>query len=116
VAKPLKGGLANQLDRNASDLTSAEIGGQRALKIELSVPAQLDFATCDEGEFRSWAGWGAAGDVNTHHAPGQVDVVYMVDVDRTPLVIDASHGPNASPSDLAELEAVLDSMVVDRGP
>jgi hypothetical protein len=38
----------------------------------------------------------------------------MVDVDRQPLVIDASYGPATSASDLAELEAMLASMIVDR--
>ena len=114
VRKPLQGGLANQIGRNAFELTSVELGGQSALKIELSVPAELDLATCDQGQFRSWTGLSATGDANAHHTPGQVDVVYMVDVDRRALVIDASHMPATSASDLAELEAILASMIVDR--
>lgn len=116
VPKPLHGGFANQVGRKPSELTSVELGGEPTLKVELSVPAQLDLATCDQGEFRSWTGWGAGGGTNVHHAPGQLDVVFMVDVDRTPLVIDASHMPATSESDLAELEAILESMIVDRGP
>lgn len=115
VRSPLHGGLANQIGRNASGLISVELGGQPALKIELSVPAQLDLATCDLGQFRSWTGLSATGDdANAHHTPGQIDVVYMVDVDRAPLVIDVSHMPATSASDLAELEAILASMIVDR--
>jgi hypothetical protein len=114
VLKPLHGGLANQIGRNASELTKVELGGQPTLKIELSVPAQLDLATCDQGQFRSWTGFSTTGDTNAHHTPGQIDVVYMVDVDRRPLVIDASHMPATSASDLAELEAILASMIVDR--
>jgi hypothetical protein len=114
VPKPLDGGLANQLLRNASQLTSVEVGGVSALRIELSVPERLDLAACDQGQFRSWKGWGTTGaDANAHHTPGQIDVVYMVDVDRRPLVIDASYGPATSPSDLAELEAILASMIVE---
>jgi hypothetical protein len=114
VRKPLHGGLANQIGRNASELTSVELGGQSALKIELSVPAELDLATCDQGQFRSWTGSSVTGDANAHHSPGQIDVVYMVDVDRSALVIDASHMPATSASDLAELEAIFASMIIER--
>ena len=114
VPKPLNGGLANQLLRNASQMTSVELGGVSALRIELSVPGWLDLAACDQGQFRSWKGWGTPGaDANAHHTPGQIDVVYMVDVDRRALVIDASYKPATSPSDLAELEAILASMIVE---
>jgi hypothetical protein len=37
----------------------------------------------------------------------------MVDVERTPLVIDASRMPASSDADLAELEAILASMIIE---
>jgi hypothetical protein len=52
---------------------------------------------------------------NSHHARGQLDSEFMVDVDRFPLVIDASHMPATSKADLAELEAILASMIIDIG-
>jgi hypothetical protein len=110
-----RGGLAHQAGLDVSDLTQLMIGGVLALKIELSVPAQLDLATCDRGEYRSWTEWDVVGGANSHHAPGQLDVVYEVDVDRMSLVIDASHMPGASASDVAELDAILGSMFIDRG-
>ncbi len=116
VPKPLHGGLANQLGRNASELTRVEVGGEPTLKVELSVPAEIDLNACDQGQYRSWTGVSTAGGANAHHTPGQIDVVYMVDLDRGPLVIDASHMPATSAADLAELEAILASMIVDRGP
>ena len=112
---PGDGGLANQALRSPSAPTEVSLGGQRALRVELSVPADLDIATCDQGQFRSWTEWDVADGANSHHASGQVDVVYMVDVDRRALVIDASHGPAASRADLAELDGILASMVIDRG-
>lgn len=111
---PREGGLTNQLGRHASEMTFVELGGQIAWRIDLSVPADLDLATCDRGEFRSWTEWDVVGGANAHNAPGQIDVVYMVDVDRRALVIDASHMPRASEADLAELEAILASIVIDR--
>jgi hypothetical protein len=113
VPPPSAGGLSRQAGRSASALTQAHLGGELALKVRLSVPPQLDLARCDQGEFRSWTEW-MTNRPNSHNAPGQMDVIYMVDVDRRPLVIDASHGPGAPVADLAELDAILASMIVDR--
>ena len=109
-----EGGLLNQLGRSASAATIVPFGGpyfsQPTVRIELSVPPELDIATCDRGEFRSWTEWDVADGANSHHAPGQIDAVYMVDLDRRPLVLDASHMPETAPADLAELEEILASM------
>ncbi len=120
-----KGGLAHQalrgpLPRALTPVTLAsiwggEIGRVGALRIALSVPAGLDISTCDLGQFRSWTEWHVIGGANSHHAPGQLDTVYQVDVDRRPLVIDVSSRRAASVADLAELKAILASMVIDRG-
>jgi hypothetical protein len=114
ILAPEAGGLANQALRGPTPraLTPVSLGGQSALRVDLSVPAGLDMSTCDSGEFRSWTDvvYGA----NAHHSPGQLDTVYEIDVDRRPLVIDASHMPATSPEDQAELKAVLASMVIDR--
>jgi hypothetical protein len=90
------------------------LGGQPALRIHLSVPADLDVSTCDKEEFRSWSEWDVLDGANSHHVAGQLDTVYMVDVDRKPLVIDASHMPATSSDDLAELDAILASMIIER--
>ena len=116
ILAPEDGGLANQAFRGPRPraLTQVTLGGVAALKIELSVPAQLALTTCDRWEFRSWTEWHVVDGANSHNAPGQLDDVYLVDVDRRPLVIDVSHGPTSSRQDLAELELVLASMIIDR--
>jgi len=106
--------LENQVGRDASAPSGVTLGGQLALRIELSIPAELELPACDSGEFRSWSEWDVVDGGNSHHAPGQIDVVYIVDVDRRPLVIDASHMPETSAEDLAELEGILASIRIDR--
>ena len=85
-----------------------------AVRIDLSVPATLDVATCDRGQFRSWTVWEVPDGANSHHVSGQLDSVYEIDVDRRPLVIDASHRPGTSYADLAELQSIIASMIIDR--
>jgi hypothetical protein len=108
--------LVDQAGLKASALTDAALGDVFAMRVELPVPVQLDIATCDRGEFRRWTEVGLADHANSRYASGQIDWVYVVDVDRAPLVIDALHLPATSREDLAELGAILASMIVDRGP
>jgi len=137
VLRPYKGGLAHQslrgpLPRVLTSVTFAFVDASGAswptgaFRIDLSVPAGMDISTCDKGEFRSWpvsyngaevnnAQLLAVDAANSHNAPGQLDAVYMLAVDRWPLVIDASHMPGTSQADLAELQAIIASMIVDRG-
>jgi len=111
------GGLLNQVGRNASEPTQVEFGGpqfrQPTIRLELTVPSTLDLAVCDQGEYRTWTEWDVPGSANSHHAPGQIDAVYMVDVDRRPLVIVTSHMPATSPEDLVELEAILAALQIE---
>jgi len=126
VVPPRFGGLANQYLRGPLprvltpvtfkfvDATGASAPTD-AWRINLSVPTGLDISTCDKGQFRSWTTWHVPGGANSHNAPGQLDAVYMLDLDRRSLVIDASHMPATSEADLAELNGVIASMIIDRG-
>lgn len=109
------GGLANQAHRGPlpRELNGVILGGVFAVRIDLSVPSELDISTCDDGEFRSWTEWDVADGANSHHASAQFDTIYIVDVDRRPLVIDVSHMPGTSDQDLAELDAILESMTIE---
>ena len=79
-----------------------------SVKIEQSVPANLDMGSCDDGQYRTWSEWNMPGGANSHHAPGQVDTIYIVDVDRRPLVLDASRMSQASLGDVTELNELVD--------
>jgi len=63
----------------------------------------IDIASCDEGEFRSWFG-------RYHQGPGQIDEVYILDVDGERQVLIAHHMPAASEADLAEQQAIVESI------
>ena len=108
--------LAAQKRRNATAPTDVTLGGYPAKRIELSIPADLDSATCDGGILRTWVAPDADPVnpyVDTEHLgmhPGQVNVTYIVDVDGHRLVIDTWHMPGTSAADLAELDAILASM------
>ena len=107
--------LVAQKDRNATAPTDVMLGGYPAKRVELSIPADLDPATCDSGVIRTWVAPGEdtvlvgdSQDLGMH--PGQLNVVYIVDVNGERLVIDTWHMPGTSAADLAELDAILASM------
>jgi len=113
-------GLAAQHDRTPTALPPVLMparnwsGGVWALPFELTVPADLDIASCDDGVYRAWPYSSPAQPGNDNHVAGQTDLVYEVDVDRSPLLIDASFRPGASPEDINELYAVLGSITIIR--
>jgi hypothetical protein len=111
--------LVAQKDRNATAPTDVTLGGYPAKRVELSIPADLVKATCDEGVIRTWV---APGEDAAHSTPdtenlgmhsGQLNVVYIVDVNGDRLVIDTWHMPGTSAADLAELDAILASMRIE---
>jgi hypothetical protein len=107
--------LAAQKDRSATAPTDVMLGGYPAKRVELSIPADLDPASCDNGVIRTWAAPGEDTTLNNDTQnlgmhPGQLNVTYIVDVDGERLVIDTWHMPGASAADLAELDGILASM------
>ena len=115
--------LVDQVGRNATAPTDVVVGGYPATRIELSVPADLDIATCDNGYYRDWLGEGeshsrnpdldAVNPNNVLFRSGQVNVVYILDVDGARIVINTWHMPGTSDADLAELEAILASVIIE---
>jgi hypothetical protein len=110
--------LVAQKGRSATAPTDVTLGGYPAKRVELSIPADLDRAACDEGVIRTWVAPGEdtalVNDTeNLGMHPGQLNVVYIVDVNGDRLVIDTWHMPGTSAADLAELDAILASMRIE---
>jgi hypothetical protein len=105
--------LVAQSGRDPSTPTDVTLGGQPATRLELVTPADLDISTCDEEKYKTWTDLSDPGGGNWNHESGQLDVIYVVDMDRGPVVIDAWYNPSTSDADLSELEDVLDAMVIE---
>lgn len=104
VAQPMR-------DATATEIT---VDGYTGRAVELTVPASLDFADCDNGEFRSWVQGGDS--ARFHQGPGQQDVVWIIDVDGTPLVINAAFFDETPSAVQTELRAILDSIQIEPQP
>ena len=107
--------------RNATEPVAVEIDGRSGTYLEWSVPTDIafvedngDFPDCDltndgHRDFRSWTGTGWSTD-RYHQGPGQVDRLWILDVDGERLVIDAFSMPSASPEEVEELVGVVASI------
>jgi len=96
----LANALAAQALRAGTDPVPVTVGGYDGLYVELSVPDDVDVGACPGGQFRMWPSrW--------QSAPGQVDMVWIVDVEGQRIVFDTSHFPGASSEEVAELRDMV---------
>ena len=112
TADDLATALVEQAAGNASAPTDVTVSGYPGKRVELSLPAGLDIATCDGGEFTRW--WDELGDnlrgpYMYPEADGR-NIVYILDVGDKRAVIDTLYTPGASEADLAEAEQLIASM------
>jgi hypothetical protein len=95
--------LANQPMRGDAVPVDVTIDGYSGQLVELTVPTDIQFADCDNGEFYSWDG-------RFHQGAGQHDDVYIVDVDGSRVVIDALYYDETPAAVRAEQLAIIDSI------
>jgi len=100
--------LAARPLRNATAPVSVSLGGYNGKYLEWSVPIDIQFSGCDGGMFRSWTD--ARGD-RYQQGPGQVDRLWILDIEAHRLLIDATYMPGATEQDRAELAKVVKSIV-----
>jgi hypothetical protein len=110
--------LVAQAQRDASEPTDVLLAGHPGLYLEWSVPADAvvtgdsDFEGCDlqEGhaDFVSWFGDGYG--ERWQQVAGQVDRLWVLDVDGQRLVVDATYSPDATDVDRDELERMVASL------
>jgi hypothetical protein len=106
--------LTEQEGREASAPTTVTVGGFPAKRLELTVPADLDTATCTNGVLRYWPAPGPdMSDGDCCASPGSTDSVYVVDVAGNRLVVVARHHPDSSAENRAELHGVVDSIDIE---
>lgn len=111
AAQPMRGATI-PIDRPANALGLANRWAGRA--IDLTVPANLDFATCDGGQFRSW---GPEQYARYQQGPAQHDRVWAVDltgngvkVGNQRLIIDTASFPGTPLTVISEMNAILASI------
>jgi hypothetical protein len=107
--------LANALAANAGYETTVPVdvtlGGFSGKRIDIQVPAGLDLATCDDGQFWVWA----VGDGQTIYAQGPEGRfhLWILDVQGRRVLVMTHDFPGTPPDDQAELQAIVDSIQIE---
>jgi hypothetical protein len=96
--------------------------GQEGYHMVVEVPDEgfsaNGFSDCEgDGEFDGWYATAYASDEpltrdRYYQAPGQTLELWFVDVEGTPVVVEATTFPTSPAEDVAELEAILDTLVI----
>jgi hypothetical protein len=102
--------LSAQVSRDASAPVDVTVGGYAGQSITLHVPDDAVFSECDEGTFGSW---GMAGSDQSpfrfHQGPGQIDELWILDVDGVLTVIDTAYYADTPIEHVDEMRAIVES-------
>jgi hypothetical protein len=103
--------LATQASRDTSAPVDVSVDGHRGKGITLHVPDGADFSTCDSGTFGSW-GLGTAdlSPFRYQQGPGQIDKLWILDVDGVLVIIDTSYYAGTPKATVDELDAMAASI------
>ncbi len=99
--------LGSQPTYESSAATDVTVDGYPGKRLELQLPSDIDFATCDDGQFWVWdAGPYAQG-------PGNRWQVTILDVDGTRVVVLAEDFADTPASTQTELQQIVNSVQID---
>lgn len=104
--------LAAQASRDASEPMEVMVGGYAGKSIVLHAPLDADFFECEEHEFVSY---GTEQDPLTryHQGPGQIDELWILDVDGSIVILNAMYRPDTSADLVEEMRAIIESTTFD---
>jgi len=100
--------LSAQASRDATEPVDVTVGGYPGKMLTLHVPEDAVFTDCDGGEFRTLIEVGTDG-VHFHQGPGQIDEVWVVDVEGTLVFFDAGYFADTPAEDVEEMRAMVES-------
>lgn len=112
-ADELVAALAGQQGLRPSSPTDVVVSGSSGTFMELTVPAQAKLDRCSNNRMQAWALTGDGSRWIWLNNPGQHDLLWILEVDGLPLVIDAFLAADASAQDRAELLQMVESIQID---
>jgi hypothetical protein len=112
--------LLAQEQRDATTPVDVRLAGYEGMYLEWSVPTDVvvlddeyHVEGCDDGNFLSWRG--RAGGTRYQQVGGQIDQLWVLDVDGRTVVIDASYAPDAPQTIRDELAAIVQTLELETG-
>ena len=105
--------LDTQLNTDAT-VTDVTVGGRPAKRIDLVASPGLDRATCRNGAVLPIQIWADPAETSYYSLfPGTRGFVHLMDIDGKLAILCALIAPEATPADIAELEAIVASVQIE---
>lgn len=110
--------LAAQASREATAPVDVTVGGYAGKAITVHVPMEYEvpgasreeeFAECDQSIFGLYGVDGETEPARNNQGPGQVDDLWIIDVNGSIVILDAMHGPAVPASLVDEIRALAES-------
>lgn len=102
----LASAFAAQTAYDSTTPTEVTLSGYSGKKMDLTMPSDVDFATCNEGGFFIWEGSIYA------QGPGNVWHLWILDVEGSRIVIFIQDFAGTPDADQAEAQAIVDSLQI----
>jgi len=115
-ADALAAAIKAQWGRYATLPTTGELNGSTAIEMDLTVPPDVRFSDCAQeqrkgrGYYLYWPQRGSGG--RYAQGPGQLEHLWILELDGARLVVDASYFPATSAADRDELWDIAQSVQV----
>jgi len=100
--------LAAQASRDGSEPVDVNVNGYTGKKITLHVPDDAVDDNCDQGTFASY-GIAGAYPSRTHQGPGQVDELWILNVNQAVVIIDAMYRADTPAELIDEMRTIAES-------
>jgi hypothetical protein len=100
--------LAAQPSREASEPVDVSVGGYAGKAVTLHVPDDVNINDCEGPEYASF-GTEADDLARYHQGPGQIDELWVIDVDGAVVIFDAMYRPDTSAELIAEMRSIAES-------
>jgi len=101
--------LSAQASRDATAPVDVTVGGFTGKSITLHVPDDAVFDDCDQNTFGSWTVGPGLEPYRYHQGPGQIDELWILDVNGVPVIIDTAYYAGTPTADVEELRAIVES-------
>lgn len=106
--------LSAQASRDATAPVDVTVGGYAGKSITLHVPDDAaysagEFTDCDQGYFGSWGTDTEPTPARYHQGPGQIDELWILDVNGVPVIINTGYYAGTPTADVEELRAIVES-------
>ena len=105
------GGLADALaeleDFETSEPMDVTVSGHDAKRVQLTVPKDVNFSDCHDGEYRGMDG-------RNYQEPGQVDDIRIVDMNGKRIYLFATYQAGTPAETRMQFDQIVDSMTIDQ--